>query len=342
MATNDPNTNLVDPRSMQFEARDYGTIEGRDNVMEEQALDRGDYRHVRPEHQGAANISLGEVLRELGTDENQANLEGDPMALGFPSTHKPYNSPPRSRNDMEEMPIRSAGQMAAAMANHKSKMMMDPGARANAQAILNELREMPAPDATTWIANKRVVVPGEVISVPNKLHNPVTNQDKALGFVDRILGIGADCTGDKRDTKLNLDTGKFEYSRGDLVRCPCLAHRLKRNAQQFGLLHKPINWVGQHMFQICERALSRSRVKTDREIVPMGTSYDPYTDGDPEATYPKAMAALFSLEVADRIMQIAETRNQSIVNVLRILATRICDEQEAIARPKEYTGKYDM
>ena len=258
------------------------------------------------------NVPLESIMED--TEGLQATLQGEEGALLLPSQNPPYALPPRS--EQQEQSVRFAAQAQAALRNPECKKQLDPMQKSTLESIAKAMNDTPNSDITTWVENRRVVIPGEVMSVPNKL-----NQKKSLKLLEALLG--GTCTGDKRSPDGKVDM------------CTCPTHNVARAAQSKGFRDKPLLWLSQHLY-------AESTKRDLRRAIPKDFPYDPQIDGDKEAVAPKAISSLFSEETTERLMDLADINQVSILCVLRYLTKRICDHNAEMIKPKDYSGQYDV
>lgn len=288
-----------------------GTLDLSDETLTGRDGHTFDINRIHPE--GVQNVSPSELF-DFTDDEVAATLQGNEGALLRPSTNKPYNIAPRSNDETAQ--VRFAAQAQAAIMNPQARQMLDPNASSNFKNLLDAMRDLPVPDATVWVDNRRVVVPGEVITVPNNVP-----KKGSLKLLEQLLG--GDCKGDKR----NVD--------GTLERCDCPTHQVCRVAQSFGLRDKPVLWLSQHLF-------TETRKKEVRKLIPLGDDFKPENDGDDNAPAPKAIATLFSYSNAEPLMLLSEARNRNILDVFRIITGHIVKVNMELTRPKEYDDRFAM
>lgn len=244
-----------------------------------------------------------------------ATLQGDPKAMENYSTSPVEPLPPRP-TEMNNKLI-AAAQAQAALNNPRTREKLDPTQAATLKHMQDVMSDMPGPDITTYIDNRRMTLPSSVIDAPNRL-----DRQRSLKLVEALAG--EQCVGDKR------------FAGGKVEPCVCLTHKVARAAQQWGFRDKPGVWLSQHMAVETRKRDRWKEIKVER------FNFDPLQDADINSPGPKAAAMLFGRETAEDVMFMAELNNVSTVTIIRELITRICDTSVALKTPLDYTGQFDV
>ncbi len=127
----------------------------------------------------------GALMESLGVDEQAFNI--DPKSLEREST-APCIASPVVMTDELETKVLSAGMIQAALETPQAMMnaRVSPSDRKQLASRLTEARkELPTPDAVTFIDNRRVILPAEVRDVPNLLPKQLS-----MKVLEIIVGEG--------------------------------------------------------------------------------------------------------------------------------------------------------
>lgn len=294
---------------------DAAVAEGRLDLSDEQLSERDglkfDINRIHPD--GVQNLSPSEVF-DYTEDQIEATLQGNEGALLRPSTHKPFSRPRRTSD--EDAQVRTAAQALAAISNPASMQRLDPNAASTYKNLLEAMKDLPVPDSTVWVDNRRVTVPGEVITVPNNIP-----KKGAIRLLEQLLG--GECKGDKR------------HADGTMTKCECPTHKVCRTAQSFGMRDKPHVWLSQHLY-------TDSKRKEVKLMIARGNDYNPDADGRDEAPAPKAIATLFSWANSEPLMELAESKQRNILDVFRQIVNHIVTTNMELTRPKEFDDRFAM
>lgn len=133
-------------------------------------IDHGSRQGVNFAQPAQGVMSKGRLVEEYGVDFEQISA-ADPKAYERESTAPCVASPVVMTEEVENK-VMAAGMLQSALQNPQalSSARVANSDRQQLARMLDQVsRELPTPDATTYIDNRRVIIPAEVRDVPNIL-----------------------------------------------------------------------------------------------------------------------------------------------------------------------------